>query len=298
MPAEAGTGRHPDPDRYQRGRDRDRYEDNLSGSLPLVLGLVLALTFLVMSATFRSVVVGLTAIVINLLSTLTAFGLLVPVFQHRWAEDLPGFSSTGAVIVWVPMFLFVILFGLSMDYHVFVVSRIREGVERGLPIRRAVAEGIIGSAGTVTSAAVVMVAVFSIFATLSMVEMKQLGVGLGVAVLIDVLVVRVVVLPSLMALLGRANWWPSRLSRPLTLSRARRRRPATGGSAGGLSAEEGLSHRGHTTPGRCSGCTATTIRWPRQTRTRRGPSRPGRRAQTPWPSKLSGGGKRFSPGGG
>ena len=216
MPAEAGTGRHPDPDRYQRGRDRDRYEDNLSGSLPLVLGLVLALTFLVMSATFRSVVVGLTAIVINLLSTLTAFGLLVPVFQHRWAEDLPGFSSTGAVIVWVPMFLFVILFGLSMDYHVFVVSRIREGVERGLPIRRAVAEGIIGSAGTVTSAAVVMVAVFSIFATLSMVEMKQLGVGLGVAVLIDVLVVRVVVLPSLMALLGRANWWPSRLSRPLT----------------------------------------------------------------------------------
>ena len=262
MPAEAGTGRHPDPDRYQRGRDRDRYEDNLSGSLPLVLGFVLALTFLVMSATFRSVVVGLTAIVINLLSTLAAFGLLVLVFQHRWAEDLPGFSSTGAVIVWVPMFLFVILFGLSMDYHVFVVSRIREGVERGLPIRRAVAEGIIGSAGTVTSAAVVMVAVFSIFATLSMVEMKQLGVGLGVAVLIDVLVVRVVVLPSLMALLGRANWWPSRLSRPPTLSRARRRRPATGGSAGGLSAEEGLSHRGHTTPGRCSGCTATTIRWP------------------------------------
>jgi RND superfamily putative drug exporter len=191
-------------------------EDKLSGALPLVVGFVLALTFLVMSATFRSVVIGLTAIAINLLSTLAAFGLLVLVFQHRWAEDLLGFSSTGSVTVWVPMFLFVILFGLSMDYHVFVVSRIREAAGRGLPIRRAVAEGIVGSAGTVTSAAVVMVAVFSIFATLSMVEMKQLGVGLGAAVLIDALVVRVVVLPSLMALLGRANWWPSRLSRPVT----------------------------------------------------------------------------------
>jgi RND superfamily putative drug exporter len=202
------------------------FEDNLSGSLPLVLGFVLALTFLVMSATFRSVVVGLTAIAINLLSTLAAFGLLVLVFQHRWAEDLLGFTSTGSVIVWVPMFLFVILFGLSMDYHVFVVSRIREAAGRGLPIRRAVAEGIVGSAGTVTSAAVVMVAVFSIFATLSMVEMKQLGVGLGAAVLIDALVVRVVVLPSLMALLGRANWWPSR-------DRRARARCIPGGTAAG-----------------------------------------------------------------
>jgi len=189
------------------------YQRNLSDSLPLVLGFVLALTLIVMSVTFRSVVVGLTAIAVNLLSALAAFGLLVVVFQQHWAEGLLGFRSTGSVIAWIPMFLFVILFGLSMDYHVFVVSRIREAATRGLPTRSAVAEGIIGSAGTVTSAAVVMVAVFSIFATLSMVEMKQLGIGLGAAVLIDALIVRAVVLPSLMTLLGRANWWPSRLAR-------------------------------------------------------------------------------------
>jgi RND superfamily putative drug exporter len=137
----------------------------------------------------------------------------VLVFQHRWAEGLLGFHSTGTVVAWVPLFLFVVLFGLSMDYHVFVVSRIREAARRGLAPREAVADGIIRSAGVVTSAAAVMVTVFAIFAALTLVDMKQMGIGLAAAVLIDAVVIRVVVLPSLMALLGRANWWPSRLAR-------------------------------------------------------------------------------------
>ncbi|MCW2640013.1 MAG: superfamily drug exporter-like protein, partial [Dactylosporangium sp.] len=136
-----------------------------------------------------------------------AFGVLVLVFQHHWAEGLLGFHSTGAVVAWLPLFLFVVLFGLSMDYHVFVVSRIREAARRGMPTRFAVAHGIITSAGTVTSAALVMVAVFSIFATLSTIDMKQLGVGLAAAILLDATIIRAVVLPSLMTLLGKANWW-------------------------------------------------------------------------------------------
>jgi RND superfamily putative drug exporter len=113
----------------------------------------------------------------------------------------------GAVVTWLPLFLFVVLFGLSMDYHVFVVSRIREAVDRGVPTKQAVAEGITGSAGVVTSAAVVMVAVFAIFATLTTIDMKQLGVGLAVAILLDATIIRAVVLPASMLLLGEANWW-------------------------------------------------------------------------------------------
>ncbi len=168
---------------------------------------MLVLTFLVMAWTFRSVVVALTSILLNLLSAGAAYGLLVLVFQGHWAEGLLGFTSMGAIVSWLPLFLFVVLFGLSMDYHVFVVSRIREAVLRGVPTREAVAEGITGSAGTVTSAAIVMVAVFSIFATLSTIDMKQLGIGLAAAILLDATIIRAVVLPSLMTLLGPANWW-------------------------------------------------------------------------------------------
>jgi RND superfamily putative drug exporter len=181
--------------------------------LPLVVGFVLALTFLMMAITFRSIMVALTAIAINLLSAGAAFGILVGVFQHTWAEGLLKFHSNGSIVSWIPLFLFAVLFGLSMDYHVFVVSRIREGVEAGLSTKEAVRRGITRSAGVVTSAAIVMVSVFAIFATLSMIEMKQLGIGLAAAVLVDALVVRIVVLPSLMVLLGRANWWPSKLGR-------------------------------------------------------------------------------------
>jgi RND superfamily putative drug exporter len=163
--------------------------------------------------TFRSVVVAATAIVLNLLSVAAAYGLLVLVFQHTWAEGLLDFRSNGAVVAWLPMFLFVVLFGLSMDYHVFVVSRIRELALRGLPTRDAVREGIISSAGTVTSAAVVMVAVFAIFATLTGLEFKQMGVGLAAAILLDATLVRAVLLPAAMTLLGRWNWWAPEIVR-------------------------------------------------------------------------------------
>ena len=177
---------------------------------------MLLLTFLVMAWTFRSVVVAATAIVLNMLSVGAAYGLLVLVFQHTWAEKLLDFRSNHGVVSWLPLFLFVVLFGLSMDYHVFVVSRIREAVRQGVPNREAVASGITRSAGVVTSAAVVMVGVFAIFGTLSTLEMKQLGVGLAAAILIDATIIRAVVLPSLMTLLGRWNWWAPRFLRERT----------------------------------------------------------------------------------
>ncbi|MEV4703794.1 MMPL family transporter [Actinoplanes sp. NPDC049316] len=193
--------------------DSEDYATHIWHKLPIVVGFVLLLTFLVMAWTFRSVVVALTSILLNLLSAGAAYGLLVLVFQNTWAEGALGFTSMGAIVTWLPLFLFVVLFGLSMDYHVFVVSRIREAVLRGVPNREAVAEGITGSAGVVTSAAIVMVAVFSIFATLSTIDMKQLGVGLAAAILLDATLIRAVVLPALMTLLGDANWWTPRLLR-------------------------------------------------------------------------------------
>jgi len=189
------------------------YAAHVGRKLPLVMGAVLLLTFLVMAWTFRSVVVALTAIGLNLLSAGAAYGLLQLVFGGTWAEDLLNFHSMNAIVSWLPLFLFVVLFGLSMDYHVFVVSRIREAVLRGTPTREAVADGITRSAGVVTSAAVVMVSVFSIFATLSTIDLKQLGVGLAAAILIDATIIRAVVLPSVMTLLGPRNWWAPRFLR-------------------------------------------------------------------------------------
>ena len=190
------------------------YSEHVKEKLPIVVGFVLFLTFLVMAWTFRSVVVAVTSIMLNMLSVGAAYGLLVLIFQRTWAEKLLDFHSNGGVISWLPLFLFVVLFGLSMDYHVFVVSRIREAVLRGVPNREAVAHGITSSAGTVTSAAIVMVGVFAIFGTLSTLDMKQLGVGLASAILIDATIIRAVVLPSVMTLLGKANWWAPRFMRP------------------------------------------------------------------------------------
>ncbi|MFC7481638.1 MMPL family transporter [Luedemannella flava] len=189
------------------------YSNHVKDKLPLVVGFVLLLTFLIMAWTFRSVVVAVTAIALNLLSVGAAYGLLVVVFQHTWAEGLLDFTSNGGVISWLPIFLFVVLFGLSMDYHVFVVSRIREARLAGASNRDSVARGITSSAGVVTSAAVVMVAVFAIFGTLSTLDMKQLGVGLAAAILLDATIIRAVVLPSIMTLLGDANWWGPRFLR-------------------------------------------------------------------------------------
>jgi uncharacterized membrane protein YdfJ with MMPL/SSD domain len=188
------------------------FNDLLSQRLPIVFAFVLGLAFLLMLVTFRSIVVPIKAIVLNLLSVGAAYGVLVLVFQNGLGESLLGFHSNGGVSSWVPMFLFVILFGLSMDYHVLILSRVREYVDRGMATDEAVERGITATAGTVTGAAAVMVAVFSIFATLSIVDMKEMGIGLAVAVLIDATFVRAIMLPAAMKLLGERNWYlPSAL---------------------------------------------------------------------------------------
>ncbi|MFD8754270.1 MMPL family transporter [Kitasatospora sp. NPDC059577] len=191
------------------GRTAGSYDFNakMTGAMPLVFGFVVAFAFLLMLTSFRSPVVAGTAVVLNLLSVGAAYGVLTLVFQHGVGASLLGTAGVGAVESWVPLFLFVILFGLSMDYHVFVVSRIKEGHDRGLPTREAIAHGIRSTAGVVTSAAVIMVAVFAVFGTLSMQAMKQMGVGLAVAVLIDATVIRAVLLPAVMSLLGDRNWY-------------------------------------------------------------------------------------------
>jgi RND superfamily putative drug exporter len=183
------------------------FNQRLDDSLPWVFGFVLGLAFLLLLVSFRSVVVAVTGVLLNLLSVAAAYGMLVFVFQKGHFASLLDFKPSGAITDWMPLFLFIILFGLSMDYHVFVLSRIREGYDRGLPTRAAVADGIGRTAGVITSAAVVMVAVFSLFATLPLISTKELGVGLAAAVLLDATVIRGVLLPAVMALLGEANWY-------------------------------------------------------------------------------------------
>jgi len=183
------------------------FTKQMKHGVPYVIGFVLVLAFLLLLVAFRSIVVPLKAIVLNLLSVAAAYGVLVLVFQHRWAEPLLGFTSNGAIISWLPLFLFVVLFGLSMDYHVFILSRVRESVDAGMPTDDAVRYGITVTAGVVTSAALVMVGVFSLFGTLSSLEIKQAGVGLAAAVLIDATIVRAVLLPASMKLLGEWNWY-------------------------------------------------------------------------------------------
>jgi RND superfamily putative drug exporter len=183
------------------------YNDMVKRNAPIVFAFVLSLAFLLLLATFRSIVIPLKAIVLNLLSVGAAYGVLVLVFQKGWGESLLGFKSTGAIEPWLPLFLFVILFGLSMDYHVFIISRIREAVDRGMRTDDAVAYGIKSTASVVSSAAIVMVFVFGIFAVLSSVIFKEIGVGLAVAILLDATIVRGVLLPATMKLLGERNWY-------------------------------------------------------------------------------------------
>src|SRR3954452_15209474 len=182
-------------------------QDQIRSKLPLVFAFVLLFAFALMLVAFRSIVVAAKAIVLNLLSVAAAYGVLVLVFQHGLGNGLLGFSSAPGIDPVIPLLLFVILFGLSMDYHVFILSRIRETFDRGANIDDAIAHGIKSSAGVVTSAAIVMVAVFSIFATLSMLFFKQFGVGLATAILLDATIVRAVLLPATMKLLGERNWY-------------------------------------------------------------------------------------------
>jgi RND superfamily putative drug exporter len=179
----------------------------MKSSLPLVFGFVLTFGFLLLLASFRSLVIAAKAVVLNLLSVAAAYGVVVAIFQFGWGKNLLNFTSNGSVAPWLPLFMFVILFGLSMDYHVFILSRIREAYDRGMSTEDAVAHGIKTTAGTVTSAALVMVGVFSIFATLPILDMKEMGIGLATAVLIDATIVRGVLLPASMKLLGDYNWY-------------------------------------------------------------------------------------------
>jgi RND superfamily putative drug exporter len=186
--------------------------DVMKSRLPIVFGFVLSLAFILLLVTFRSIVVPIKAIVLNLLSVGAAYGILTLVFQDGHGEKLLDFQSVGGITSWLPLFLFVILFGLSMDYHVFILSRVREAVDRGMRTDDAVSYGIKSTAGVVTSAAAVMVAVFAAFAISTDQQMKQLGVGLAAAILIDATIVRAVLLPATMKLLGERNWYlPKRL---------------------------------------------------------------------------------------
>ena len=183
------------------------FNAEIARTLPMVFAFVLGLAFLLLLVTFRSLVIPATAILLNLLSVAAAYGILVLVFQHGIGGGLIGLTHTVAITSWLPLLLFVILFGLSMDYHVFIVSRIRELHDWGMSTTDAVSEGITSTSGTVTSAAAVMVGVFAIFASLSQVDLKQVGVGLGAAILLDATVVRGVLLPAAMRLLGEWNWY-------------------------------------------------------------------------------------------
>jgi uncharacterized membrane protein YdfJ with MMPL/SSD domain len=202
-------GRVPGVEAKVTGLTAGSYDFNqqMKSRAPVVFAFVLTLAFLLLMVTFRSIVIPAKAIVLNLLSVGAAYGVLVLIFQDGRLESLLGYESIGGITSWLPLFLFVILFGLSMDYHVFILSRVREGHDLGMPTDEAVAHGIKATAGVVTSAAIVMVAVFSIFATLSAIDFKEMGVGLAVAVLIDATIVRAVLLPAAMKLLGDWNWY-------------------------------------------------------------------------------------------
>ena len=190
------------------------WNSSMARSMVPVFVFVMGITFVLMVISFGSVVIAATTICLNLLSVAAAYGALSAVFVHGWGAGLLGIQAPGAIESWIPLFVFVVLFGLSMDYNVFVVSRIKEAHDRGLPTRQAVAHGIRSTAGVVTSAAIIMVAVFAVFGMLSIQQFKQLSVGLSVSVLLDATVVRGVLLPSVMALLGDRNWYlPRWLSR-------------------------------------------------------------------------------------
>ena len=183
------------------------FTDAMTSHAPLVFAFVGGLAFILLLVTFRSIVVPIKAIVLNLLSVGSAYGVLVLVFQDGHGESLLDFQSVGGVAPWIPLFLFVILFGLSMDYHVLVLSRVREAIDGGMSNDDAVAHGIKSTAGVVTSAALVMVAVFGAFALGSDQMAKQIGIGLASAILIDATLIRAMLLPASMKLLGAWNWY-------------------------------------------------------------------------------------------
>ena len=183
------------------------FQDKMKRVAPLVFAFVLLLAFGLMLVSFRSIVIAAKTVLLNLLSVGAAYGILVLVFQHGWGKGLLGFEFTGGIDPFLPILLFVILFGLSMDYHVFILSRVREAYDKGMSTDDAISHGIKTTAGVVTSAAIVMVGVFAIFGTLQAMIFKQFGVGLAAAILIDATIIRAVLLPAAMKLLGEWNWY-------------------------------------------------------------------------------------------
>jgi uncharacterized membrane protein YdfJ with MMPL/SSD domain len=182
------------------------YANWYGGQMPLVIVFVLGMSFLLLLVAFHSIVIPLKAIILNLLSAGAAFGVLVLLFQEGWFKEFTGIRPN-VIEAWAPAMIFTILFGLSMDYHVFILTRVKEARDRGLASTDAVVKGITITAGTVTSAAAIMVCVFGAFFTIQLAIMQELGVGLAVAILIDATLVRSLLLPSLMKLLGEWNWW-------------------------------------------------------------------------------------------
>jgi uncharacterized membrane protein YdfJ with MMPL/SSD domain len=205
----ATIGRVPSAEAHVTGAtaiSRD-FNDSMKSHAPIVFAWVLGLAFLLLLVTFRSIVIPIKAIVLNMLSVGAAYGVLVLVFQDGRLQSLLNFQSFGGVTSWLPLFLFVVLFGLSMDYHILILSRVREAYDAGMGTKQAVDHGIRATASVVTSAAIVMVGVFAIFATLGWIDFKMMGVGLAVAVFLDATIVRAVLLPASMALLGDWNWY-------------------------------------------------------------------------------------------
>src|SRR4051812_29191862 len=225
----ATIGKVPNATYAVTGNTAQSFDQNalLKSKAPIVFGFVLIFAFVLLLVSFRSIVIALKAIVLNLLSVGAAYGALILIFQYGWGESLFNFTSNGGIAYWLPIFLFVILFGLSMDYHVFILSRVREAYDRGLSTKDAVEYGITTTAGVVTSAALVMVGVFFVFALMPILDMKEMGIGLAVAVLIDATLIRAVLLPASMTLLGDANWYWRRWleGRPRLDPRAAAREP-------------------------------------------------------------------------
>jgi RND superfamily putative drug exporter len=179
----------------------------LAGRMPLLIGVVLLLSFLLLLLVFRSVLVPLKAVVMNLLSIGAAYGILVAIFQWGWGLGLIGVDKSGPIEAWVPMFLFAIVFGLSMDYEVFLLSRIKEEYDRTRDNASAVADGLAKTARVITAAALIMFCVFAAFALGDDRQLKLFGLGLAIAVLLDATVVRMLLVPATMELLGDRNWW-------------------------------------------------------------------------------------------
>ena len=188
-------------------QQNSEYFDAATGPTPYVFAFVLGLSLILLTIAFRSLVVALVSIVLNLLSVGAAYGLLTLVFLHGYGAGFFGFEHVPAIDAWVPLFLFSVLFGLSMDYQVFLMSRIKERYDHGASTREAVETGVSSTARIITGAALIIIAVFTGFASGQLVQFQEMGFGVAVALLLDATVIRSVVLPSALVILDRWSWY-------------------------------------------------------------------------------------------